>query len=100
MNRPFRRRTPQVPILSPDESRRQGRAVRAAQAALGSVEEVRAFLNSRHQGLGGRPIDIAIASEAGLSAVDAAIAAAARHRAAKGQPEAGGAPVSPKGPRI
>jgi hypothetical protein len=51
------------------------------------VDEVRAFLNSRHEGLNGRPIDIAIASEAGLIAVEAAIAAAARCRRAQDEAE-------------
>lgn len=78
MNSPFRRRGPQVPVLSAEEGKRQGRAVHAAQAALGSVADVRAFLNSHHESLAGRPIDIAIASEAGLIAVEAAIAAEGR----------------------
>jgi len=63
------------PVLSQDEGRRQGRAVRSAQAALGSVDAVRAFLNSHHATLEGRPIDLAVASEAGLIAVEAAISA-------------------------
>lgn len=63
------------PVLSPDEGKRQGRAVRAAQAALGSVEAVRAFLNTHHPSLDARPIDLAVASEAGLIAVEAAISA-------------------------
>lgn len=71
---PFRRRGRQGPVLSPDEGRRQGRAVRAAHA-LGDVETVRAFLNNPHDALGGRPLDLAVASEAGLAAVEAAIAA-------------------------
>lgn len=62
------------PILSRDEGVRQGRAVRSAQAALGSVEAVRAFLNSHDEALSGRPIDLAVASEDGLIAVEAAIA--------------------------
>jgi uncharacterized protein (DUF2384 family) len=78
MNQPFRKRGPKTTPLSADEGRRQGRAAGAAHAALAGVDEVRAFLNSRHEGLNGRPIDIAIASEAGLIAVEAAIAAAAR----------------------
>lgn len=74
--RPFRKsRT--GPVLSREESERQGRAVKAAQAALGSVEAVRAFLNTQHDGLGARPIDLAVASDEGLAAVEAAIAAAA-----------------------
>ena len=78
MNDPFRRRGRRGPILSPDEGERQSRAVRAAQAALGSVEAVRDFLNTPHARLEGRPIDLAVASEAGLIAVEAAIAEAKR----------------------
>jgi len=97
MNQPFRKRAPRITPLSADEGRRQGRAARAAQAALTSVDEVRAFLNSRHEGLNGRPIDIAIASEAGLIAVEAAIAAAAsRHRDDEAE---AGRPCSMKGTR-
>lgn len=88
MSDPFRRRAAKVPILSPEEGKRQGRAARAAQAALGSVDAVRAFLNNRHQGLNGRPIDIAIASEAGLVAVEAAITVAARRRTPEGDAKA------------
>lgn len=73
MNDPFRRRSRNGPVLSPDEGKRQGRIVRSAQAALGSVEAVRDFLNSHHESLAGRPIDLAVASEAGLIAVEAAI---------------------------
>ena len=82
MNDPFRRRGRQGPILSQDQGNRQGRAVRAAQAALGSVEAVRDFLNTPHPILEGRPIDLAVASEAGLAAVEAAISAQGRGRAA------------------
>ena len=57
---------------------RQGRVVRSAHAAFGSAEAVRDFLNSHHDGLQGRPLDLALASEAGLLAVQAAIDAAAR----------------------
>jgi uncharacterized protein (DUF2384 family) len=64
------------PVLSRDESVRQGRAVRVAQAALGDVEAVRAFLNCHHPALDARPIDLAVASEDGLARVEAAIAAA------------------------
>lgn len=73
MSGPFRRPR-NGPILSHDEGKRQIRAVRSAQAALGSVDAVRAFLNSHHAALRGRPIDLAVASEAGLIAVEAAIA--------------------------
>ena len=73
MNDPFRRRGRQGPMLSPDQGKRQGRAVKTAQAALGSVDAVRAFLNTPHTLLEGRPIDLAIESEDGLAAVEAAI---------------------------
>jgi uncharacterized protein (DUF2384 family) len=70
------RKSRKAPVLSREESVRQGKVVRSAQAALGSVEAVRAFLNNHHEALGGRPIDIALASDAGLVAVEAAIPAA------------------------
>jgi len=77
MSRPvFKRRSPTR--LSGEESDRQSRAVRSAQAALGSVEAVRAFLNTHHERLGGRPIDLATASEQGLAAVESALAAEGR----------------------
>jgi uncharacterized protein (DUF2384 family) len=89
VNDPFRKRGRRGPILSRDEGERQGRAVRAAQAALGNVEAVRDFLNSHHDSLDARPIDLAVASEAGLAAVEAAIAAEGRRRTpAKPQPAA------------
>lgn len=64
------------PVLSRDEGVRQLHAVRAAHAALGDVEAVRAFLNCHHHGLDGRPIDIAVASAEGLARVEAAIVTA------------------------
>jgi uncharacterized protein (DUF2384 family) len=82
VNDPFRKRGRKGPVLSQDEGKRQIRAVRAAQAALGGVEAVRDFLNSHHDGLEGRPIDLAVASEAGLAAVETAIALEGRRRAA------------------
>lgn len=66
------------PVLSQDQFSRQGRAVRAASAALADNEAVRAFLNSHHEGLSGRPLDLAVASDAGLLAVESAIGEAAR----------------------
>ena len=80
MNDPFRKRGRKGPILTQDEGKRQIRAVRAAQSALGSVEAVRDFLNNHHASLDARPIDLAVASEAGLAAVEAAIATESRRR--------------------
>ena len=65
------------PVLSRDEAQRQGQAVRSAAAALPDMDSVRLFLNSPHEGLGGRPIDLALASAAGLEAVETAISAEA-----------------------
>jgi uncharacterized protein (DUF2384 family) len=78
MNDPFRKKSKAGPKLSYEESKREGQAVRSAQAALGSVEAVRNFLNSHHDALDGRPLDLAVASDAGLIAVEAAIACASR----------------------
>ena len=75
MSPPFHRKGRNASTLSREESVRQGKVVQMVQAALGSVEAVRHFLNNHHEGLGGRPIDIAVASDAGLIAVEAAIPA-------------------------
>jgi uncharacterized protein (DUF2384 family) len=80
VNDPFRKRGRRGPVLSQDEGNRQIRAVRAAQAALGSVEAVRDFLNSHHDSLDARPIDLAVASDAGLAAVEAAISTESNRR--------------------
>jgi uncharacterized protein (DUF2384 family) len=66
-----------TPRLSREEMIRQGRIVNLAQAALADVAAVRSFLNSHHEGLQARPIDLAVASEEGLLAAAAAIAAQA-----------------------
>jgi uncharacterized protein (DUF2384 family) len=81
VRRPFRKASAKLPQ---DEGERQGRIVRSAQIALGTTEAVRAFLNSHHDGLGGRPLDIATASDAGLAAVEAAMAQAGRDGAVAG----------------
>jgi hypothetical protein len=61
------------PVLSRDEFARQGRAVRTATVAFPDAEAVRCFLNSHHSALGGRPLDLAVASATGLAAVESAI---------------------------
>jgi hypothetical protein len=75
VRRPFRKAAPMLPRES---GARQGQVVRSAQAALGSTDRVRSFLNNHHAGLGGRPLDLATASAAGLVAVEAAIAEEAK----------------------
>ena len=69
----FRKARTSGPVLSRQESMRQGSAVRSAAAALGDPEAVRNFLNTFHPGLSGRPLDLAVASDAGLEAVESAL---------------------------
>jgi uncharacterized protein (DUF2384 family) len=71
--RQFSKRSLQ-PVLSRDESVRQGQAVRAASAAFRDTDAVRDFLNGFHSGLDARPLDLAVASAAGLKRVEQAIA--------------------------
>lgn len=54
------------PVLSSEEKFRQGQVVRLAQEALLTTDAVRAFLNSHHGLLRGRPLDLATASRSGL----------------------------------
>lgn len=58
------------PPLSIDEKVRQGQVVQCARDGLTSTEAARAFLNTYHETLGGRPLDLAIASAAGLLRVE------------------------------
>ena len=70
----FRRRQTANPLSGPERAR-QGQVVRAAQAAFGDHRRVIAFLNNPHARLDRRPLDLAIESDAGLAAVEAAIGA-------------------------
>ena len=76
------RKARSTPLVSHDEQVRQGRVVKAAQAALGNIDAVRDFLNSPHPRLSGRPLDLAVASHAGLMAVEAEIYAEGLRRGA------------------
>ncbi|MEP9361280.1 hypothetical protein [Sphingomonas sp. KR3-1] len=69
----FRKRFTSV-RLDPGSAERQGRAARLAFEALGR-DAATAFLNGFDETLGGRPLDLAIASAEGLTAVEQAIAA-------------------------
>jgi hypothetical protein len=60
--------------LPADSAERQGRVARLAFEALGR-EGATEFLNGFDAGLGGRPLDLAVASAEGLAAVEALIAA-------------------------
>lgn len=76
MSFPFRKAWIRQP-LSADERARQGAAVKAAVNSLGSAD-ARVFLNTHHTGLAGRPLDLAVASDAGLEAVETAVCVEAR----------------------
>jgi uncharacterized protein (DUF2384 family) len=70
----FSKRSTQ-PRLSPEEAARQGRVSSLAFAALRQPQAVIAYLNTHDEALGGRPIDLAIASPEGLLSVERALAA-------------------------
>ncbi|HEX8384036.1 MAG TPA: antitoxin Xre/MbcA/ParS toxin-binding domain-containing protein [Sphingomonas sp.] len=60
--------------LTPDQANRQGQVARSAWTALGDRDAVMAFLNTHDDALGGRPLDIAVSSAEGLTAVERAMA--------------------------
>lgn len=74
MRKPFAKRF-DAPRLSPEQAERQGRASRLAFDTLRQPAAVIAFLNTHDEALGGRPIDLAVASAQGLTAVEDALAA-------------------------
>jgi len=60
------------PRLAPDQAKRQGEITQLAFLLLGREPAI-AFLNTAHSALGGRPLDLAIASDAGRNSVEAEI---------------------------
>jgi uncharacterized protein (DUF2384 family) len=58
--------------LPPEDARRQGEITQLAFLLLGREAAIE-FLNTEHDGLGGRPLDLAIASEEGRNSVEAEI---------------------------
>jgi len=64
--------------LSPEEAKRQGQAATLAWQVIKVPGGAVAFLNTHDDALGGRPIDIAVASDEGLATVEAAIRAKAK----------------------
>lgn len=74
MKTPFQKRSTQ-PRLSAAQAARQGRVSQLAFTALRQPQAVIAFLNTHNDELGGRPIDLAVASHAGLLSVERALAA-------------------------
>ena len=63
-----RKRSP-LPV---DQARRQGEITRVAFLVLGRETAID-FLNTAHGGLGGRPLDVATASDEGRNSVEAEI---------------------------
>lgn len=55
--------------FDPKSAERQSKAALFAWKVLGGKDAATAFLNEHDDKLGGRPLDLAIASEAGLQAV-------------------------------
>lgn len=74
MNKAFKSRF-NAPRLSPEEAERQGRISRLAFAVLGREGAI-GFLNTHDETLGGRPIDLAVASVEGAASVEKALAEA------------------------
>jgi uncharacterized protein (DUF2384 family) len=58
--------------LPPADARRQGEITQLAFLLLGRETAIE-FLNTAHAGLGGRPLDLAIASDEGRNSVEAEI---------------------------
>jgi uncharacterized protein (DUF2384 family) len=69
MSMNFRKAARRAPV-SREVAARQARLLKATQTALVTAEATRDFLNNDHAALGGRPLDIALQSEAGLLAVE------------------------------
>jgi uncharacterized protein (DUF2384 family) len=74
VNQAFRKRVT-TPRLAPDQAARQGQVSRMAFEILRQPAAVIAFLNTHDAALGGRPIDLAVASHEGLLSVERALAA-------------------------
>lgn len=75
MRKPFRNKF-STPRLAPEGVERQSRATLHAWNLLGADSAI-AFLNTYNDALGGRPLDLAVASEDGCEAVEQAIRARA-----------------------
>ena len=60
--------------LDPAAAARQGRAASLAYDKFKDFAQVKEFLNADNEALGGRPIDLAVASPEGLATVEAFLA--------------------------
>ncbi len=70
----FRRKFTTV-RLTPEQASRQGQVATTAFRLFGGRDAAMAFLNGHDDDLGGRPLDLAIASAEGLATVEAAMTA-------------------------
>ncbi|MBD8679825.1 antitoxin Xre/MbcA/ParS toxin-binding domain-containing protein [Sphingomonas sp. CFBP 13720] len=70
----FRRKFTTV-RLTPEQAARQGQVATTAFRLFGERDAAVAFLNAHDDDLGGRPLDLAIASAEGLATVEASMAA-------------------------
>lgn len=70
---PFRRFVAKV-RMDTEDARRQSSIVQAAWKSFGEREPAMAFLNTHQDGIEGRPLDIATASDEGLAAVERLLA--------------------------
>jgi hypothetical protein len=64
------RKSRKGPAPTPDQSRRQSHIVQSAWRHFGAPGPAIAFLNTRHEGLQGQPLHLAIESEEGLKRVE------------------------------
>jgi hypothetical protein len=60
--------------LDPAAAERQGKAASLAYDKFGDFAQTKEFLNAQNEALGGRPIDLAVASPEGLAVVAAFLA--------------------------
>lgn len=71
------RRAQVGPKLTQDQSRRQSAVATLAWQMLDGRDEIAAFLNQHDAALGGRPLDLAVASDEGFARVETAMRARA-----------------------
>lgn len=71
--RPFFKSRANTPKLSQDRAMRQGQVTHLAFSLLGGRDPAMAFLNTFSPSLGGRPLDVAMADDTGLTSVMSAI---------------------------
>jgi uncharacterized protein (DUF2384 family) len=64
------RKTRKNPLQTPERSRRQANVVQSAWRHFGEPGPVIAFLNARHAGLEGQPLELALESDEGLERVE------------------------------